>query len=302
MTIGIFYLLGIFVITAIYVHYIWGFPLSLADLYHPKPSGGTLRKKLISYLSELISGGQGSSAQMKSHRSDLVHYKYFTSTLHIILKFAREFGASYRESLVSLREQLRSDDRFEKQVKQELMGGLFQFLLIIFCTWGFYIASVKMLETQFNYSIIMKILALELLGVSAFLLAFKALKQKCFAHFQDFYHIIYVLMSLTPLGLPLARVLELSQIAQLNAPLKKITGELALIKQRLSHLIEVQLKQGIGIQGELKLVAEDIQDLEKLKFQNFLNLLMALKLAIIFLFILPSYLLVIYQITQILEL
>lgn len=218
-------------------------------------------------------------------------YKFYSEVVEVILNLARKMGGSYQDSLLFLREGLVSDRQFEKRLREAYLGTWLQMGLMVTLTWTFILGALFITEISLPITKLIFIAAWQALGLLSLPTILSYYRKKFFGDIGRLWKMFYVLNSLGKV--PLARSETLTQ-----AGIK----DLSEIKQKsLSHIVEKLrstceriLKVGGSYEAEIKSLMEELRFQEKWHFELFEKRLTVIKLGILSLFLLPSYLMFIF--------
>lgn len=214
-------------------------------------------------------------------------YKFYTEVVEVLLQLARKMGGSYQDSILFLREGLQSDKQFEKKIKEASLGMYLQMAMMMVLTWAFIFGALGLVDVKVKTLHLILIFAWQTIGLSALPLIMNRLRLKYFGDIGKLWKILFVLKSLmrVPLSrtevLTFAGVQELAQIKQKS--LVELTGKLKEMCQKI-------LKQGASYEEDLKYLMEELRFLEKWHFELFEKRLTVIKLVLLSVFFLPSYL------------
>ena len=214
-------------------------------------------------------------------------YKFYTEVIEILLNLSRKMGGNYQDTLLYLREGLQNDRQFEKKLREMILGTWMQMGMMMLLTWGFITASLIIVEVKVSPFKLIAIFLWQLVGMSLLPLLLKRLRTRFFADIGKLWKMLYVLNSLV--RVPLARsevmgfagIKELAQIKQKN---------LATLVEKLRGTCERALKLGGSYEEDVRSLMDELRFQEKWSFELFEKRLTVIKLALISLFFLPSYL------------
>lgn len=110
----------------------------------------------------------------------LPEYKFYTQLLIEILSHQKKFGLKIRPILKTIRENLISDLKFEKQINSEILKAIIQFIFISFITWFFILTAQSLVEIKVDHRLYFAIFGLQIFGLITYLVSAYYLKQKIF--------------------------------------------------------------------------------------------------------------------------
>ncbi len=227
------------------------------------------------------------------HRQDLnvsgqlPRYKFYSEVTEVLLNLARKLGGNYQESLLFLREGLQLDRQFEKKIKEALLGMWLQMGFMMLLTWVFIIGALHLVEVKMKPLNLFLIFAWQILGFVFLPFISSFLRKRYFADIGKLWKILFILKSMVKVPLSRTEVLSLAGV-----------GELALIKQKslltivtkLREICQKCLKMGTSYEEEVTYLMDELRFQEKWHFELFEKKLTAVKLGLLSLFFLPSYL------------
>lgn len=228
-------------------------------------------------------------------RVELPKYKFFTDLILELLQLHKKLGINLSLYLPKIRLELQRDYRFEKKVQELMINCAYQFLIIIAVTWGFIFFSSMMINVFPSGIVVVSILFLQFIGVVIFFYLKHFLYQKTFLELEKIIEKFYKFLSLIDVGIPMAKVLEYSQIAALSNTKEK---NLTTYAQRVNQLLIYWQQNGHSPKSEMSEILEDIWALKETLFEAFLKKLEVLKFIVLALFYLPAYFLYLFSIFQ----
>lgn len=217
----------------------------------------------------------------------LPRYKFYSDVIEQLLSVARKIGGSYSDSFLFLREGLREDLQFEKKIKEVKTGLWLQILLMFLITWGFIFFALHITKSDVSMKGLAFILLWELVGVFLIPLCLRFFRKKYFQDIGEIWKMTFILKSLS--RTPLARS-EVFTLAGMNKIEEIQNKNLLPILDKLRSLCKECLKQGKSYEEDLKNIMEELRFTENWHFSLFEKRLMALKITVLGVFFLPSYL------------
>jgi hypothetical protein len=227
---------------------------------------------------------KGSSVNVQAQ---LPRYKFYTEVVEILLSLARKIGGSYQDSVLFLREGLQADRLSEKKLREMLRGLWLQMLLMMALTWGFITSALVLTEMRIATWKLLLILLWQVLGLSVLPFVLQYLRRKYFADIGRLWKILYVLLSLAHVPLSRSEVFTIAGVSDLkNIRQKTLDG----LTEKLSALCQRALQVGGGYGDEVRSLMDELRFLERWHFELFEKRLVVLKLLLLAVFFLPSYL------------
>jgi hypothetical protein len=217
----------------------------------------------------------------------LPSYKFYSEVVEILLSLARKVGGSYQESLLFLREGLQADRQFEKRLGEMIVGCWLQIGVMIALTWGFIFGALSLVEVHVAPIKLFCIGGWQLLGLIILPLALHFLRQRYFSDIGRLWKMLYTLKSLTKVPLSRTEILHLAGVRELEQI--KQTSLLSII-EKLKECCRQTLQQGLSYEQEVNSLMAELRFQEKWHFELFEKRLLALKLVLLGIFFLPSYL------------
>ncbi|HLT23196.1 MAG TPA: hypothetical protein VKZ84_07125 [Bacteriovoracaceae bacterium] len=227
----------------------------------------------------------------EDHSTKLPEYKFFSSLVNLLLEMSRRFGGQYKEALLSVKESLNQDLQFEKKLREFIWGSYFQKFCIFSMSWGFILFAKSLTEVHLSFSIYLVILCWQILGLILFPIFCRILKRYYFSGIGQLWLSLYVLKALASVSLSRSEIFKMAQIYELNAIKHK---NLENIVHKLQSSCELSLKQGGSYLKDIEELISECKFIEKWHVELFEKRMNALKLLILSIFFLPSYLAFIY--------
>lgn len=222
----------------------------------------------------------------------LPEYKFYTEVVEVLLKLARKMGGNYQDSLLFLREGLQNDRQFEKKIRESLLGIWLQMALMMGLTWSFIIGALNLVEVSVSTSNLILIFTWQILGLGALPFLLRYLRRKYFGDIGKIWKMLYVLKSLVKVPLPRMEVMTYAGVQELNNIRQK---SLLNIVQKLKESCQKTLKLGTSYEDDVKYLMEELRFQEKWHFELYEKRLTVIKLSLLSIFFLPSYLAFIFM-------
>jgi len=223
----------------------------------------------------------------RKEEGQLPPYKFYSELIVTILETMRKFGGSTKEALLFVREGLQQDLQFEKRIKELRLGTLLQMFLMALITWLFIYFSLKVTEVTVMKMGLLGIFLWQLLGLLLLPLLMGYFRKRYFHHIGRIWKTLFILKSLERTPLPRSEVFRLSGIQDIESISSKKLGPVVLKIKRLCHDC---LKLGKSYETDLKNLMEELRFIENWHFSLFEKRLGGIKLLLLGLFFLPSYL------------
>lgn len=225
----------------------------------------------------------------------LPQYKFYSSVIEILLELARKKGGKFNEGLLFLRTGLQNDIQFEKRVKEILKGVWLQMSLMFVMTWIFILSCIEMTKIDFSTSSLIGILMWQMLALMVLFLVLKWLRRYYFHDIGKMWKIMHILKSLGHAPLARSEIYQLAGLSDLNTLTQK---NLLPLSEKLQETCTQALKIGGNYFDEINSLMEELRFQEKWHFELFEKRLSALKLSLLSLFFLPSYLFFIFLLME----
>lgn len=214
-------------------------------------------------------------------------YKFYSEVVEVLLQLARRMGGNYQESLLYLREGLQSDRQFEKKIREATLGMYLQMFLMMALTWLFIFCSLQLVEVRMKTLHLVFILLWQLSGMALLPLVLRTMRKFYFGDLGKIWKMLFVLKSLMKVPLARSEILTLAGVQELNHIQQKSLKEVVIKLKELCHKI---LKIGSSFEEDLKYLMGEVRFLEKWHFELFEKRLTVIKLVLLSVFFLPSYL------------
>lgn len=218
-------------------------------------------------------------------------YKFYSEVVEVLLQLARRMGGNYQESILFLREGLQSDKQFEKKIRESRTGIYLQMGMMILLTWLFIFMALNLVDVKMNPLHLIMIFLWQLTGVACLPFTLQKLRIKYFGDIGKLWKTLYVLKSLMKVPLPRSDLLTLSGVQELGAIRQKSLSEIVM---RLKEMCQKMLKVGTSYEDDLKYLMEELRFQEKWHFELFEKRLTVIKLVLLSVFFLPSYLVFVF--------
>lgn len=222
---------------------------------------------------------------------ELPQYKFYSEVVEILLNLARRLGGNYQDSLIFLREGLQSDRQFEKRSRETLMGVWLQMLMMMFLTWAFIIGALTLVEVQVGASKLVFILCWQIFGLSLLPFIIKKYREYFFGQIGKLWKMFYVLNSLSKVPLSRSEIFKIAGVSELRTIHQ---ASIMPLVTKFSQICHRALKEGGSYEEEVRHLMSELRFLEKWHGELFEKRLTVIKLGLMGIFFVPSYLVFIY--------
>ncbi len=228
------------------------------------------------------------SARMDSTiNSQLPVYKFYSGVLNILLELSRKLGGTYQESLIFLRESLQGDRQFERKMKELIRGVYLQMFLMMLLTWSFIFTALKLVEIEINFMNLFFVFFWQFIGGGLLPFILSYYRKKYFSEIGALWKILFILKSLSKVPISRSEVFTHAGVQELKW-IKQ--SSLLTIVDKLKDSCHRTLKFGTSYEEDLQYLMEELRFVEKWHCELFEKRLMVIKLLLLSVFFLPSYL------------
>lgn len=217
----------------------------------------------------------------------LPHYKFYTGVVELLLSLARKMGGSYQDSLLFLREGLQADRQFEKKLKEMILGTWLQMGMMVVLTWGFILGALALVDVNVAVYKLLLIAGWQAVGMSLLPAVIRFFRKRFFSDIGSLWKMLYVLRSLVKIPLSRTEILTLAGIGELKTIQQKSLGH---IVEKLKETCQRALQMGGSYEEDILSLMAELRFQEKWHFELFEKRLMVIKLSLMSIFFLPSYL------------
>jgi hypothetical protein len=217
----------------------------------------------------------------------LPQYKFYTEILEIILGLARKVGGSYQDSLLFLRQGLQSDRQFEKKLRENILGAWVQMILMVVLTWLFIFCALTITNLSIDSFKLLGIAIWQAAGLMLLPYAVGFFRRRLFGDIGKLWKMLYVLQCLVKVPLPRSDVLTAAGVTALKEIRQK---NLAHLVEKLKQTCQRTLQQGLSYEEDVQAMMEELRFQEKWHFELFEKRMTMVKLGLMAIFFLPSYL------------
>jgi len=217
---------------------------------------------------------------------ELPQYKFYTEVVEVLLGLARHYGGHYQDALLFLREGLQADRQFEKKLWEMTIGTWLQMGLMVLLTWGFILAAIYVVEIKVVWWKFFLIGLWQATGLWFLPYLIRFYREKFFGDIGRLWKIFYILRSLHQSPLPRSEVFMKAGLKDLDLIKQK---NLESIVEKLKENCQMALKRGGSYEQELLSLMAELRFQEKWHFELFEKRLTVVKLGLMAVFFLPSY-------------
>lgn len=251
------------------------------------PNSLIIRKNPAEELEAWLKKFNWGSRQDLKDPGRLPSYKFYSEVVEVLLALARKMGGSYQDAILFLREGLQSDRQFEKKIRESILGIWLQMGLMMGLTWLFIFGALSLVDVKVSVTNLILIFIWQSFGLSMLPLTLKWLRHKYFGEIGKLWKMLFVLRSLAKVPLSRTEVFTLAGVNELNHLKQK---SLQSIITKLKETCQKALKVGGSYEEEVKYLMEELRFQEKWHFELFEKRLVVIKLTLLSVFFLPSYL------------
>lgn len=214
-------------------------------------------------------------------------YKFYSEIINVLLTIARKVGGSYQESLFFLRECLQADRQFEKKIKESVLGMWLQMLMMMTLTWIFIFGASSIVEASVGVKNLVFIFSWQLIGLVLLPLMLKFFRKKYFNDIGRLWKILFILKALARVPMARTELFHRAGVSDLSVVKQK---SLLPLVSKLKESCQKSLKLGVSYEEDVKYLMEELRFQEKWHFELFEKRLTVIKLLLLSVFFLPSYL------------
>jgi len=251
------------------------------------PNSLIIRKRPADELEAWLKKFNWNNRQELKDLGHLPVYKFYTEVVEVLLNLARRMGGNYQDSLLFLREGLQVDRQFEKKIKEATMGMWLQMGLMMILTWTFILGALSLVDVKISLSKLFLIFLWQAIGLICMPFIISSLRKKYFGDIGKLWKMLFVLKSLVKVPLSRTEILTIAGIQELVQIKQK---SLSIIVHKLKETCHQSLKLGTSYEDDVKYLMEELRFQEKWHFELFEKRLLVLKLGLLSIFFLPSYL------------
>ncbi len=273
-----------FILICILILWIEGVPHFLPNFMQTQKKPG---EELEIWLKNFHWGGK----QDIGDKIFLPSYKFYTEVVEVLLFNARKMGGSYLDSFLFLREGLQADLQFEKKIKELILGMFLHMSVMMILTWSFIFSALSMVEVKTSRSQLFGILSWQLMGLGLIPILVKYYRKRYFSDIGKVWRVLLILKSLLRVPLPQSEVFSFAGVNGLDQIRQK---SLIHIVQKLQSSCQKTLRLGLSYENDVKGLMEELRFQEKWHFDLFEKRLNGVKLLLLSVFFLPSYLMFVF--------
>jgi len=216
---------------------------------------------------------------------ELPKYKYFTKIIEDLIRNTRLYGTPIQATLIEIKTALSKDIVFEKKISSSIGGGLYQMVLV--ATIGFLFLYITKLQLNLIFPItdLVNIVIFQLVGIILFVSLSYKLKVYHFAKLEHYIQTLYIIRSLNQANIPISKVYNKVCIDSLSENKK-----LKPFKDRVLSILESIKNYGELGSENFEITINELWQSSEFQFDLFLSHLAALKLIVLVVFFLGSFL------------
>lgn len=246
-----------------------------------------LKKNAAEELEDWLKNFNWGNRQELASPVRLPSYKFYSEVVELLLSIARRMGGSYQESLLFLREGLQTDRQFERKLKEIVLGTWLQMGMMMILTWGFIFGALFLVDIKVSYYKLIMIAVWQGIGLTTLPFMITYFRKKFFGDIGKLWKMLYVLRSLIKVPLSRTEILTIAGVAEIKTIQQKSLNH---IVSKLKETCQKALQMGGSYEEEVVALMSELRFQEKWHFELFEKRLMVIKLALMSIFFLPSYL------------
>jgi hypothetical protein len=217
----------------------------------------------------------------------LPHYKFYSEVVEILLSLARKMGGSYQDSILFLREGLQADRQFEKKLKEIILGTWLQMAMMVVLTWSFIVGALFLVDVKIGLIKLILIALWQGIGISLLPFVISFYRKRFFGDIGKLWKMLFVLRSLIKVPLSRTEILTIAGVSEIKTIEQK---SLTHIVEKLKETCQKALQLGGSYEEEVLTLMSELRFQEKWHFELFEKRLTVIKLGLMAIFFLPSYL------------
>jgi hypothetical protein len=232
-------------------------------------------EKLISFL---IGGYQ------QAQTGHIPAYKFYSSLVGELITYRNRFGCEIRSSLIEIRKSLSADIKESQKIKDSFLGGVFQYIFLVIFLWVFLYFARESVQLAIPALNLVLLCSWQFLGGVTYLICFKALKASTFRNFDLYLRALYKFKIMLKVSRPLNEIIKSIELDRLpeSSSVRHLKRRVEFLCHEIKHRGRVE-----GIEVELTLTETwDFYEIQLTKFNKYLGII---KMALIFIFVLPSF-------------
>lgn len=256
------------------VTYIFVKSLSLESIQIKRQSPNSQALELINFLIE--------SSSFETCKKAVPTYKFYSRLVEELFEFRNRFGSEIRTSLKEIRKSLSLEIRENKKIKEAVMGGYFQYFSMCSFIWGFLFMAQNLIDAQIETKDLVLVFFWQVLGCVLLVTVIRKRKHVLFEPFDQYFMYLYRFKTMLRTSRPLDEILKSFQK-------DKNDKSFSMIDERVNILCVQIKKRGKVDLEEVDHLLQELWDHFELQFSKFSTNLVALKLASLVIFVLPSF-------------
>jgi hypothetical protein len=251
------------------------------------PNSLIIRKRPAEELETWLKKFNWGNRQELQSPGKLPVYKFYSEVVEILLSLARKMGGSYQDSLLFLREGLQADRQFEKKLKEIILGTWLQMTMMVVLTWSFIFGALFLVDIKVDAFKLILIALWQGIGMGLLPFVITYFRKRFFGDIGKLWKMLYVLRSLTKVPLSRTEILTIAGVTEIKTIKQKT---LSHIVDKLKETCQKALQMGGSYEEEVTALMSELRFQEKWHFELFEKRLMVIKLGLMSIFFLPSYL------------
>ena len=252
-----------------------------------KESGKVLYQELLKINRSQLSKGQ---------TIELTRYKFFTELLDELLVNYRQTGANIFNHIGELRKNLLKDIKYEKKLAGARNSSLVEMGMIFGMSGLFSIFATSYAEINIPTSSLVLAFSWQLTGTFVFLYSMKVLRQKHFKPFHKYLRAASFLDIFIKTGRPVNVIAKRIELSSLDKD-----KSLLHLEERMELILEQIKSHGIYDQSQGEELGAECWYCYEEKLEHFFQEIKRLKLSVVTLFFLGSYLFIFFSLVGALQ-
>jgi hypothetical protein len=199
-------------------------------------------------------------------------------------------GADIFEGLKTIRSGLTLEIKNEMKVRSVESASIYQYLVLTVVTWVFVLILRQQVAVDVFFLIGVSFF-LQVMGLMIHFALKKTIKARLFKDFDRYFEVLYSLKALCSIEIPISSLMERAGVTSLQKSPAKV---LVPIHERLMVIVRSQLQGGQDPRTDLQNLSDELWHLRESCLEQYFKSLMVLRYSMVFLFYLPSFLVVIW--------
>ncbi len=246
-----------------------------------------MRKNSAEELESWLKNFHWGNRSQLNETGELPRYKFYGEVVSVLLQLARKIGGSYQEAFLFLREGLQCDRQFEKKVREALIGIWVQLALLMLLTWGFIVGALSLVEVTVPTIKLILIFCWQITGLCTLPIVLRFLRNRYFGAIGKLWRTLFILKALLRAPLARSEIFAMAGVQELSNINQKT---LLPLVERLREACQKTLKEGKSYEEDVNYLMGELRFQERWHFELFEKRLTVIKLVLLSVFFLPSYL------------